>query len=284
VSKSLTDQATRIVQDVHREFAEQGRLTVPPDAEPDVEAEIAFWDEVELRLERLAGLQEDDHWRVQPRDPGGEDGGRWIRAFVSATSYRSGDKNAFWETETGRSFLRDLDNEPAAFNLSLTRRTSVDGLWLGELEPSQQAEVRGDLPDVRRWAATIGKRYDQDAVGLFREGEGDGWRYELQGVDRTKALPATVEHDLPGGTLRGNTLEILDLDGSDAEKVRALSEALDVDVVATPGHVEFVGRDEYEAILSRDGEAPTLHRAGTPEGAPDGGDVPAQDRGPPEPA
>jgi hypothetical protein len=275
----LTDQATRIVQDVHREFAEQGRLTVPPDAEPDAEAELAFWDEVELRLARLAGLAED--WRTQPRDPGGKDGGRWIDAFVSATSYRSGDKDSFWETETGRSFLRDLDNEPAAFNLSLTRRTSVDGLWLGELEPSQQAEVRGDLPDVRRWAATIGKRYDQDAVGLFREGEGDGWRYELQGVDRTTALPATVDHDLPGGTLRGDTLEILDLDGSDAEKVRALSEALDVDVVATPGHVEFVDRDEYDKILSRDGKAPTLHREDPPQGASDGRDLPAQDRGPP---
>lgn len=137
---------------------------------------------------------------------------------------------------------------------------------------------------MRRFAATLGKRYDQDGVATFHEGDGEGFRCELRGVDRAEALPATVKHDLPGGMLRGNTLEILDADGSDFEKVDALSGHLGVTIHVTPGHVEFLERDDYETILSRSGETPPDAPQDTPEGRTDSGHLPAQDRGPPDPA
>jgi len=95
-------------------------------------------------------------------------------------------------------------------------------------------------------------------VAIFRPDEqGEGVRYDLHGVDPVKALPATVEHGLPGGTLRGDTLEILDEDGSDVDKVRALAEELGATTEYTLGHVEFVKRHDYDEIETGSaGDAP----------------------------
>jgi hypothetical protein len=54
VQEDAHAQRQRIVSEVHDEFVEQGRMHVPPDdtAQDD---DIAFWDEVERRLQ-AAGI------------------------------------------------------------------------------------------------------------------------------------------------------------------------------------------------------------------------------------
>jgi hypothetical protein len=135
---------------------------------------------------------------------------------------------------------------------------------------------------VRGLMASLGKRFDQDAVASFAEDDdGPGARYRLTGIadpDRAQELAA---ERLGFANIEGDALEHWDADGTAFEKIDALAAELGVDYEVTYGMVEFIERKDYDQVITNaQGEGRGLATGEGEARGPEGGNE-GSGRGPP---
>lgn len=137
-----------------------------------------------------------------------------------------GELQPYFSTSRFKGFERHA-REDAPDGVSVTGVHRCAGFWEGSLEPSAQVTVKGGSSETKAFATGLGKRYNQDGVVAFTPRKGGSQRlYRWQVSDPTLAVQALKDAGVMGATVRGNRVEVIDLFGSEGEKMAGLSTLL----------------------------------------------------------
>lgn len=137
----------------------------------------------------------------------------------------------------------------------LSEQKTPGYIWEGQLEPAVSVWIEGGQGqdaqmtqlEVREFAASLGSKYNQDAVLLFTPDE-DANRilYTLRGIQEgDMAIAKMQEYGIPSGRLSEDTLEIIDVCGSHEQAVMALAVALNANWDFVYGHAQIMRREDY---------------------------------------
>lgn len=174
----------------------------------------------------------------------------------------------YYETTRAKGFMSDVEDLHAAKEIPVRVQEiqPTAGVWEGDLEPSFGLKLEGDQAYVRSAAATLGKKYNQDAVALFSPATGGpGRKYTLRGVgDVDRAVSMLRRHGISGATAEGEHLVIYDMDNSLRAGILSLAKDLGTKASVRRGNIEFLESGAYDEAI----------QAVSPE-AIDGGGVPA---------
>lgn len=166
----------------------------------------------------------------------------------SARSSR-GEVDRYFSSPRFRNFEAAIDEAARNADIAIEQRRAI-GFWRGDMEASAAITFDdANLAAVNRMAGELGRRYNQDAVAVFRSSpRGRGARYSITAPDPDAALAALEAAGIEGATIRGNEIVILDTDGSLAAAAAQVAALLGVSLDVEPGEVRFLehGRDYEE--------------------------------------
>lgn len=157
------------------------------------------------------------------------------------------DTRIYYVSPRYRGFEKDLYKEALARGLRIASIDRVTGIWKGQLEPAVSVWIQGDQEAVQEFATSLGSKYNQDAVLLFTPNQNaDAVLYVLNGIqDGDAAITEMLKYGIPFGRLSGDTLEIVDADGSYEVRVLALAGKLAVKWDFVYGYVQVLRRENY---------------------------------------
>jgi hypothetical protein len=192
-----------------------------------------------------------------------------VSGFIGASPARTSRKKLdeverYFQSPRFRSFENSISAIAAEEGIDLKAQRAA-GFWQGDMEASAAIEFdNADPASVDRVAGKLGRKYNQDAVAVFRSGGGPGARYTIKAEDPAAALAAIEAAGIDGATIRGSEIVILDPDGSMAAVAAQLALALGDGMPRfETGDVRFLehGRDYEEdsrrAVRRRGEEART---------------------------
>lgn len=143
-----------------------------------------------------------------------------LRAFVGATPFRpeseelqalSG-RNTYYASDEWIEYRDYVDRAADRHEVELTDHREAEGLWEGETEPSGACRAAGAPEDIRRWAADVAGRYDQDSVMVAwsdPNGNAEQHTYNVPAADTETVLEALQEAGVPGGRVVDGKLEVI---------------------------------------------------------------------------
>jgi hypothetical protein len=149
------------------------------------------------------------------------------------------------------------------------------GIWQGSMEPSfvMNFDVTEPGADLR-FAAELGTKHDQDAVMLFRHGDGPDTVQRVHFLDdktAERAIGKMSDFGLDGGTydMRTHELRIAMSGHEQLDGVRNLASLTGGQMLAEDrGWLMFLGRDEYPQHLAKAAGPTVPYRCTIEIGAP----------------
>jgi hypothetical protein len=119
--------------------------------------------------------------------------------------------------------------EDAPAGVKVLKTEKAGGFWEGGLEPSATVTVQRSTSKaaLKDYATGLGRRYNQDGVVAFTPRKGGiQRRYRWRVNDPAAGVKALRDAGVMGATVRGNTLEVVDLFGSEGPKMKSLGTLL----------------------------------------------------------
>lgn len=161
----------------------------------------------------------------------------------------------YYATSRYKGFENELRRKAAAEHVEVHEVEHVGGVWDGGSEPSARVVLRDGDDAVHRVMDHLGAKYNQDAVlrfkpGLASPGTGGGGRYRSETpVDPELVGKALHEAGLGGATqLSDGRVQVVDMDGSDVEKVRKFVGRTGAKFVYTAGHGELRFKGQHYGV------------------------------------
>jgi len=185
------------------------------------------------------------------------DGGS-VTANIGVTAYLLGDRQparelgavnpGYFDAGEGADFIGFLHTEAATLGLYIENEQRVVGMWQGELEPAMSVDVAGAAVQVESLAKSLGRRYNQESVMLFRpDPHGRGNLYILNDVRPEEAdlvFDEMLRQGLSGGRYVNERIEVVDKAGELRDNVEALGVLLGKQVDRISGHTRFLSQEE----------------------------------------
>ena len=178
----------------------------------------------------------------------------------------------YYESTRAKGFENSLKQTKVSDSFKIRGVDRTAGSWEGNIEPSFIVKAKATREDWLTYAAQHGMKGNQDAVIIFKAGEGGGAKYvfkELANPDR--ALKTAHSLGISGATIDKNSLIIYDTEGTLAAGIKQISAKLNNKPTKTNGTVRLITKNEYPGLLetgvrrggdnlhpdlvSRDGEA-----------------------------
>lgn len=181
-----------------------------------------------------------------------------ITANIGATAYLLGDQQPTRELEAvstdyfaageGADFVSFLHTEAVTLGLSIENEERVVGMWQGDLEPAMSVDVAGAPIQVENLAKSLGRRYNQESVMLFRpDPHGRGNLYIVNDIRPEEAdlvFEEMLRQRLVGGRYINGRIEVVDVSGELRDNVETLGVLLGKQVDRTSGYTQFLSQEE----------------------------------------
>lgn len=186
----------------------------------------------------------DDHWRGQPRDPGGQDGGRWVKGGAAGRVLRlaTPDERKALKVPPGWTEVHVTDGDPDLLAVGKDAKGRVTRLYSSEHHERQSAVKFARLKGVRDRMPALDKRLAADAptddtaaaaalirrAGL-RPGSDRDTKAEKRafGATNIQAQHVTVDGDTIWLRFTGKKGVHIELDIEDAALARVIAARLD---------------------------------------------------------
>jgi hypothetical protein len=189
---------------------------------------------------------------------------------VGATSFRGepvttiSDTLPYYNTPRAKGFVNFMKDISTTYGVTVDGVKKSAGVWEGSIEPSFQAKITAPLDKVYQYAAALGRKGNQDAVILFKPGEGAGIKHIFENLpDPDGAIAKLQDAGISGGTIDGHSLIVYDLDGTLTDAVTKLSDDLGIKPTSTNGTVKLIERADYAKYSRGLGNYPDANLPGT---------------------
>jgi hypothetical protein len=214
-------------------------------------------------------------WRtiLHPRDRFG----RFRESSIGITPFREGqDKpRGFYNSQKFGDFIHDVHEFAGQEGIRVIGDDPRVGLWEGGKEPAVDLRIVARSPRAaRRYAARLGKKYDQDAVATFRMNpKGKQALYTVKGrFSQGQVWKAAQEAGIEFGRFTPGRFELIG-DEHDLAKINTLSKAVGGNVSFVAGDAEFIERSQYDDATRKAASGGSDRESADPRGRRDGGDA-----------